>query len=119
MNHELDLNYVMQPIPPFINEAQGAPVLVNEWLSERLKTSGLKGIRLLPTVVRDMPDWYVDEKSTPLAKVYQLAFDGRLPRQIPHVEPVAADKCPHCGAGPIVCPECGYFYNECGKCGER
>ena len=118
INYKLDLLYVMQSIPPFVNDAEDAHVLVNEWLAERLKGSGLKGFRLLPTEVRLMPDWFVDGKSTPLSKVYQLAFDGRFPRQLPRVLPASADKCPHCGTGPIVCSACGFFYNQCSKCGE-
>src|SRR5579863_5388514 len=117
-DYELDISYVQRSIPPFVNDTEGAHVLVNQWLAERLKSSGLKGFRLIPTSVRDLPIWYVNERTTPLAKIYQLSFEGRFPKQVRHVEPPSADRCPNCGAGPIVCPECGYCMSPCYNCDE-
>ena len=115
-DYEIDLTNVRLPLTPFVSEHDH--VIVNEWLADRLKTSGLKGFRLLPATVSSFPMLYKDEATTPVGKLFQLTFDGVHPGAIPHVEPASADKCPNCGAGPIVCPECGFCINPCVKCGE-
>jgi hypothetical protein len=115
--YELDVTYAPNPFTPFMSEVDH--VIVNEWLADRLKRSELRGYRLLPTKTRDLPEWFKDATTTPLPNVFQLTFDGIYPVQIPRVEPASANKCPFCGAGPVVCPECGHSRNPCAECGEK
>jgi|SRR5579872_273465 len=114
-DYEIDLTNYRLPLLPFVSECDH--VIVNEWLADRLKNSGLTGFRLLPASISARPD-SEDDKTAPPPNLFQLAFEGNCPGHMPHVEPPSEDRCPHCGAGPVVCPECGCWWEPCHSCGQ-
>jgi hypothetical protein len=117
-DYEIDVAYAPEPFPPFMNDSMGETVIVNEWLADRLRGSSLKGFRLIATRLANEPVWYKPSKP-PLSMLFQLTFDGIAPRQLQHIEPPSADRCPFCRKGPIVCPGCGFRRNPCRYCCER
>lgn len=79
---------------------------------ERLEKTPFTGMRFTDV------EYIVIQGDPPPKVTYCLSAKGancRMPMEVKD----AANACPFCGQGPLVCPQCAFIMRQCFKCGEE
>jgi hypothetical protein len=99
-------------VPDFIHDHYGIELLTNPKLTERIANSALTGFSAKRVPIR------VNQSQIEDLQIDRATFHGaRCHREsVIVIPPDELNRCPHCGAGPVICPACHNAMRECTDC---